>query len=128
MFGARRSAPAQARPSSSPALAGCATRGPGYDCQLSENRAFSIAKDALAANNFEPSIYRWHQQVWRIVDTREWFIQFSPRYPRLGGNDVLVVLNDESRRATVHALPVRWRAGTRAVVPQTGGLNGPIWR
>jgi hypothetical protein len=107
------------------ALAGCATQGPVYDWQLSENQALSIAKVALAANNFEPSRYRWHQQVWRIIDTREWFIEFSPRYPGPGGNDVLVVLNDESRRATVHPLAVRWSAGGRTVVPQFGGIKFP---
>jgi hypothetical protein len=111
------------------ALAGCATQAPVHDWKLSERQALDIAKGALAANNFEPSRYRWHQQVWRYTDTRDWYIEFSPRYPGPGGNDVLVVLSDESRNTkTVRVLPLRWSAGTRTVVPQLGGLNGPIWR
>jgi hypothetical protein len=100
------------------ALAACATQGPVYEWQLSENQALSIANGALAANHIDPSRYRWHQQVWRIIDTREWFIQFSARYPGPGGNDVLVVLNDESRKATVRVLPLRWSDRVETVVPQ----------
>jgi hypothetical protein len=95
---------------------------------LSEKQAIAIANGALAANGFEPSKYRWHQQVWRYTDTRDWFIDFSPRYPGPGGEDVLVVLNDESRKATVRPTGVRWSGGTRTVVPEFGGLNGPLWR
>ena len=109
-------------------LAGCATQGPMDDWHLSEKQAIAVANGALAANGFEPSKYRWHQQAWRYTDTRDWFIEFSPRYPGPGGEDVLVVLNDQSQKATVRPTGVRWSGGTRTVVPQAGGLKGPLWR
>jgi len=107
------------------ALAGCATQDP--DWRLSQNHALAIAKNALTANNFQPSRYP-HQRLSRFTDTRDWFIEFSPRYPGPGGNDVLVVLNDDSQRATVRVLPTRWSGGARTIVPEFGGLNGPLWR
>ena len=94
------------------------TQGAVYEWQLSEKQAISLANAALAANHIEPSRYRWHQQVWRIIDTREWFIQFSARYPGPGGNDLLVVLNDQSRKSAVRVLPVRWSDRVETVVPQ----------
>jgi len=100
------------------ALAVFPTRGAAYEWQLSEKQALSIANAALAANHIEPSRYRWHQQVWRIIDTREWFIQFSARYPGPGGNDVLVVLNEQSRKAAVRVLSLRWSDRAETVVPQ----------
>jgi hypothetical protein len=110
------------------ALAGCATQGPDYDWQLPEKQAIAIGNGALAAKNLEPSKYRWHQQVSRYTGTGEWFIEFSPRYPGPGGNDVLVVINDKSRQARVYPTDVRWSGGARTVVPEFGGLNGPLWR
>ena len=80
------------------ALAGCATQGSADDWHLSEKKAIAIGNGALAAKGFEPSKYRWHQRVWRYTDTRDWFIEFSARYPGPGGEDVLVVLNDDSRK------------------------------
>ena len=110
------------------ALAGCVSESPVADWHLSEKQAIAIANGALAVNNFEPSRYRWHQQVWRYTDTRDWYIEFSPRYPGPGGNDVLVVLNDVSRKTTVHPLPLSWSGGARTVVPELGGVrqNGPF--
>jgi hypothetical protein len=109
-------------------LAGCATQGPVDHWHLSEKQAIAIGNSALVANNFQPSRYRWHQRVWRYTETRDWYIEFSPRYPGPGGEDVLVVLNDESQKATVRPTGVRWSGGTRTVVPEFGGLNGPLWR
>ena len=107
------------------ALAACATQD---DWHLSENQALAIGNRALAANNLDPARYRWHQHLSRFTDTRDWDIEFSPRYPGPGGNDVLVVINDDSQRATVRVLPTRWSSGARTVVPEFGGLNGPLWR
>ena len=109
-------------------LVGCAAQGPMDEWHLSQKQAIAIANGALAANRFEPSRYRWHQRVWRYTDTRDWFIEFSPRYPGPGGEDVLVVFNDQSRKMTVRPTGVRWSGGTRTVVPEFGGLNGPLWR
>ena len=107
------------------ALAGCATQD--VDWHLSQPQALAIAKNALTANNFQPSRYP-HQHLSRFTDTRDWHIEFSPRYPGPGGNDVLVVLNDDSQRATVHVLPTRWSGGARTVIPELGGVrqNGPF--
>ena len=110
------------------ALAGYATQGLADDWRLSEKQAIGIGNGVLAANHFEPSRYRWHQRVWRYTDTRDWFIEFSPRYPGPGGNDVLVIVNDQSQKATLRVLPTRWSGGTRTVVPQFGGLQGPLGR
>ncbi len=99
-------------------LGGFATHASNYEWQLSEKQALSIANQALAANHIDPLRYRWHQQVWRIIDDREWFIQFSARYPGPGGNDVLVKLNDQTRRATVRVLPIRWSDRVETVTPQ----------
>ena len=106
------------------ALAACATQD---DWHLSQNQALAIAKGALTANNFQPSKYP-HQHLSRFTDKRDWYIEFSPRYPGPGGNDVLVVLNDDSQRAIVRVLPTRWSSGARTAVPEFGGLNGPLWR
>jgi hypothetical protein len=88
------------------------------DWQLSEKQAIAIANGALAKNHIDPMRYRWHQQVWRIIDTRDWFIQFSARYPGPGGNDVLVTLNDQTRKASVRVLPLRWSDRVETVTPQ----------
>ena len=101
-----------------PPQGGGPTESEVYEWQLSEKQALSIANAALAANHIEPARYKWHQQVWRIIDTRDWFIQFSARYPGPGGNDVLVTLNDVSRKASVRVLPLRWSGRVETVVPQ----------
>ena len=95
-----------------------AAPAPVYDWQLSQKEALSIANRALAANHIDPWRYRWHQQLWRIIDTHEWFIQFSARYPGPGGNDVLVVLDDQSRKTKVRVLGIRWNDRVETVVPQ----------
>ena len=38
--------------------------------------------------------------------------------PEPGGNDVLAVLNDQSRKAAVRVLPLRWSDRVETVVPQ----------
>jgi len=53
------------------------TQGAVYEWQLSEKQALSIANSALAANHIKRSRYRWHQRVWRIIDTREWFCRLD---------------------------------------------------
>jgi hypothetical protein len=106
-------------------LAGCATQGSTDDWHLSEKQAIAIASGALAANGFEPLKYRWHQHVWRYTGTRDWFIEFSARYPGPGGEDVLVILNDESQKATVRPTGLRWSSGARTVVPELGGYRNP---
>ena len=101
------------------AFAFSATNAGALDWQLSEKQAIAIANNALAANHVDPMRYRWHQQVWRIIETRDWFIQFSARYPGPGGNDVLVTLNDQTRKATVRILPLRWSDRVETVVPHS---------
>jgi hypothetical protein len=107
-------------------VAGCATQE--LDWHLSQNQALDIGNRALAVNNLDPARYRWHQHLSRFTDTRDWYIEFSPRYPGPGGNDVLVVVNDVSQRVTVRVLPTRWSSGARTVVPEFGGVNqnGPF--
>ncbi|MBX6324949.1 MAG: hypothetical protein IRY93_02790 [Chthoniobacterales bacterium] len=109
-------------------VAGCATQELDRGWRLSEKQAIAIGNRALAANGLDPSKYRWHQLVWRYTDTRDWYILFSARYPGPGGEDVLVVLNDESQKATVKLTGMRWSGGARAVVPEFGGVrqNGPF--
>lgn len=102
------------------AIAGCATQD--SDWNLSQKEALAIAKNALTANNFQLSRYP-HQDLWRFTDTRNWFIEFSPRPPGPGGNDVLVILNDESRKTIVRVSPVRWSSRSPVVVPQYGGFR-----
>jgi hypothetical protein len=109
-------------------LVGCVTQGPMDDWHLSEKQAIAIGNRALAANGLDASKYRWHQQVWRYTDTRDWFIIFSPRYPGPGGEDMLVVVNDQSQKAIVRPTGMRWSRGARTVVPEFGGVrqNGPF--
>jgi hypothetical protein len=102
------------------ALAGCATQD--SDWYLSQKEALAIAKNALTASNFQTSRYP-SQRLWRFTDTRDWYIEFSPAPPGPGGNDVLVVLNDESRKTTVRVLPVRWSSRSPVVVPHYGELR-----
>src|SRR5262245_35273815 len=63
-------------------LAACATQD---DWHLSQSQALAIGNRALAANNLDPAKYRWHQHLSRFTDTRDWHIEFSPRYPGPGG-------------------------------------------